>query len=152
MKIAFDLDDTLIPTTKEFHSGSAYTCFWLRSFFNERLRTGAIDLLKKLSKEHDLWIYTSSLRNASYLKLWFRSFGISLQGIVNQTLHDHDTKSLKSHRFSKMPDLYAIDYLIDDSPGVHIECESMRCTCILVSPSDDDWVNTVSNQLQKEEL
>jgi len=73
-KIAFDLDDTLIPTTTTF-------------FFKEELRVGTIALMKELSYEYALWIYTTSLRSEFYLKVWFYSMGVKLEGIVNVQIH-----------------------------------------------------------------
>ena len=70
-KIAFDLDDTLIPTTTTFAVGSQKSPFPLNLFFKEELRIGTIDLMKELSQEYDLWIYTTSLRSELYIKLWF---------------------------------------------------------------------------------
>jgi len=48
MNIAFDLDDTLIPTTVEFAGGSKSLNFPLNVVYHERLRMGAPELLKEL--------------------------------------------------------------------------------------------------------
>jgi len=86
-KIAFDLDDTLIPTTTTFSVGSQKAPFPLNLFFKEELRVGTIALMKELSYEYALWIYTTSLRSEFYLKVWFYSMGVKLEGIVNVQIH-----------------------------------------------------------------
>jgi hypothetical protein len=67
MHIAFDLDDLLIPTTKDFDSIRAVS-FPLSLIFKERFRVGAISALKQLQKDgHTFSIYTTSLRKPFYL-------------------------------------------------------------------------------------
>jgi hypothetical protein len=87
MKIAFDLDGTLIPIP-----GSAMQVkrvgLLSRAVSSKRLRTGAPALLRNLRRRgHEIWIYTTSMRSPLKLRLWFLTFGVPLHGIVNHAIH-----------------------------------------------------------------
>ncbi|WPD22965.1 MAG: hypothetical protein SD837_00080 [Candidatus Electrothrix scaldis] len=148
MKIAFDLDDTLIPTRQPFSSGSRRLGFPLGLAYKEKLRTGAVELLQGLAAEHEVWIYTTSLRGTLYLKTWFSLWGIKLAGIVNKQVHDKRVVGSKFSDFSKAPALFGISVLIDDLPGVQIECEHQGSHAIIIAPSDDDWTRIVREELK----
>lgn len=148
MRIAFDLDDTLIPTT-EFACGSTAASYPLLFFFQERLRNGSKELLKEISKKHELCIYTTSLRKPFYLKCWFRSFGVKLKTVINQDVHNKYIKKNPSFAiYSKAPKLFGIDLLIDDLPGVGIECEKQGCDYLIIDPSDELWVQKIRAKIQ----
>ncbi|MCI5120756.1 MAG: hypothetical protein D3908_06110 [Candidatus Electrothrix sp. AUS4] len=147
MKIAFDLDDTLIPTRQPFSSGSRKLGFPLGLVYKEEMRTGAVELLQGLAAEHEVWIYTTSLRGTLYLKTWFSLWGIKLAGIVNKQIHDKRVAGSKFSDFSKAPALFGISVLIDDLPGVQIECELQGCHAIIIKPSDDDWFSVVQRKV-----
>jgi hypothetical protein len=147
MRIAFDLDDTLIPTS-EFACGSTVASFPLSLFFQERLRNGAVELLKAISKKHELWIYTTSYRKPFYIKSWFRFLGIKLNYVINQTIHEKAVKTnIHYSRYSKAPKLFGIDLLVDDLPGVGIECKNQSCNYIIVHPSDEHWVEKIHHKI-----
>lgn len=139
-KIAFDLDDTLIPTTTTFAVGSQNAPFPLKLFFKEELRVGTIALMKELSHEYDLWIYTTSLRSEFYLKAWFYSMGVKLDGIVNAKIHREALNGGKYAHFSKAPKAFGISLLIDDSMGVKLECERQGVEVLILDPLDNNWV------------
>lgn len=143
MTIAFDLDDTLIPTTRDFSVGAKTMRFPFNLIFNEKLRIGTVSLLKALSLQHQIWIYTTSLRSESYIKLWFGILGIRLGGVINGPVHRRCTEKTAHQRFSKAPRYFNIDILVDDSAGVGLECYQQGSRFILVDPSDDDWADTV---------
>ena len=45
-------------------------------------------LLRELRSEgHEVWVYTTSLREPVRLRLWFAALGVRLEGIVNGTRH-----------------------------------------------------------------
>ena len=146
-KIAFDLDDTLIPTTREFATGSSLTRFPVSVFFRERLRNGAISFLKDLSSEHELWIYTTSLRSAFYIKLWFLFSGVKIHRVINGDIHRKSVRGTEYRHLSKAPGLFGIDYLIDDSPGVAHECRWQSTCCITIHPQDISWQDMIINEL-----
>jgi len=149
MRVAFDLDDTLIPTTVEFAGGSTTLPMPMRLFFREPLRNGARELLADISRTHELWLYTTSLRHPIYLKLWFKFLGIPLAGAINQDSHQRTIRNASQHSgYSKVPQLFNIDLLVDDSPGVAIECELQGCAALIVDPSDLKWSDRVRSKLE----
>src|SRR5271166_5684580 len=87
MRIAFDLDGTLIPLP-----GSAMATeprrFLPSLIWREPVRKGAPMLLRELRREgHEVWIYTTSLRDPVRLRHWYAALGVRLDGIVNATRH-----------------------------------------------------------------
>lgn len=144
MRIAFDLDDTLIPTTKKFSVGSSTLNFPANLVFKEALRSGAPELLRALCRQHEVWIYTTSLRRELNLKVWFKLWGVQITSVVNQQEHLQAVSGHHAYsRFSKAPGLFGIDLLIDDLPGVGIECTMQGCRSLILSPADDDWTDRV---------
>ena len=148
MKIAFDVDDTLIPTKQEFSIGSRKLGFPSNLFYKEKLRIGAVELLQELAREHEIWIYTTSLRGRLYLKTWFSLWDVKLAGIVNKQIHDKRVAGSKFSSFSKAPSAFGISVMVDDLPGVKIECERQGCHAIIIAPSDDEWAVTVQRELK----
>jgi hypothetical protein len=150
MRIAFDLDDTLIPTRPDVprERGTVYAVVGL--LFRERLRRGTCQLLRQLKGEgHDVWLYTTSLRSPLTLTVWFRCLGIALGGVINQTKHNERMKTLPGpvHGTSKYPPAFAIDWLVDDSIGVEEEGRRHGFSVIHVQPDDLHWVATVRQAL-----
>ena len=142
MRIAFDLDDTLFKTKENFPTEK----HWINFVFRERLRYGAIDLLKVIqSKQHDIWIYTTSLRNEYYLRLYFLMLGINLGGVINYTKHVKTMKLFqnKSLSVSKYPPAFQIDLLIDDLEGVKIEGKRYGFSVYHLTSEDKQWVENI---------
>lgn len=141
MRIAFDLDDTIIPAP-----GSPMAAEPIgrvaRLISSEPLRKGAPSLMKLLWREgHEVWLYTTSLRSPFKLRLWFASFGVALDGVVNQATHDAAMAKIPDRRFicSKYPPAFGIDLLIDDSEGVRLEGERLGFSVLTISENDSDW-------------
>ena len=143
MRIAFDLDDTLTPTTTEFAVGSLGLAFPLRLLFSERLRNGASELLRELAREHELWIYTTSLRRERSVTLWLRAWGIRIDRVINADVHRRAVAGTQYQAFTKAPALFGIDLLIDDLPGVAVECRQQNVRCLIVEPASTAWVADV---------
>ncbi len=148
MRIAFDLDDTLIPTSHAFSVGSHQLGFPLNLIFKEELRTGAVELMQCLSEDHEVWIYTTSLRSQFYIKTWLYFCGVRLSGVINSQVHLKRVAHSKYSGFSKAPALFGISLMVDDSLGVRMECEWQGCNSIIVKPTDDDWVAKVKNEMR----
>jgi hypothetical protein len=144
MKVAFDLDDTLIPTTVSFSCGSRKANFPFNLFFKEHLRVGAAGLLKQIYAQHELWIYTTSLRSPLDVKLWLYGFDVKIHGVINADIHYARVNRTPFQKYSKSPKIFGIDCLIDDSRGVQMECETQGVQCILVDYDDDQWTEKVS--------
>jgi len=148
MRIAFDLDDTLIPTNHRFSVGSHSLGFPLNLFFKEELRVGAVKLMKKLSQNHEVWIYTTSLRSAFYIKAWFYFWGVKLHQVVNNKIHNKRVANSKYSGFSKAPKIFGISVMVDDLPGVKIECDCQNCDSIIVEPTDNLWSIKVQKEIR----
>ncbi|MDG4557831.1 MAG: hypothetical protein P9F19_10670 [Candidatus Contendobacter sp.] len=91
-----------------------------------------------------IWIYTSSSRCPRYLKSWFASFGISVEGVVNLDRHER-TVGLRGP--SKFPPAFGIDLHVDDSPGVAMEGADHRFPVLVVTPGDSGWVERVLSEV-----
>ncbi len=141
MRIAFDLDNTLIPYAKEFPVEPRNIL--MRFLRIEPLRKGAIELLKELDHSgHEIWIYTTSFRTVTKIRLTFGLNGIRLKGVVNQQIHSNLMKG-RSESYSKYPPAFDIDLLIDDAEGVKLEGEKGGFNVIWVKPNDMNWVEHV---------
>lgn len=143
MRISFDLDDTLIcgqsvPTEQ-------WVPWWSRWRYPEQLRRGTRILMNALiQRDCRIWIYTSSDRSPRLLKAWFRSFGISIEGIINQSRHEQ-TFGVRGP--SKYPPAFGIDLHVDDSPGVAMEGADHQFSVLVISPDDPDWVDRVLREV-----
>ena len=93
MRIAFDLDDTLLATTHDFPIEMPIKKIWFYFFKYEPLRKGTIKLFSHCKNlNHEIWIYTTSFRNPIYIKRLFWLYGIQLDGIINQDIHNQKVK------------------------------------------------------------
>ncbi len=145
MKISFDLDDTLIPGTKQFETERQG--FLARMLGIEKLRLGTIDLFKNLkSQGHQICIYTTSLRTPYKIMLTFLLHGLSVDGIFNKTIHDKKIKDL-GLSCSKYPPMFGIDIHIDDSEGVEIEAQRHDFKVLIITETDANWTTTVMQGL-----
>lgn len=144
MRIAFDLDNTLIPFTSGIQFKVESRTFIRRFFRSEPLRAGTIELLNSLKAEgHEIWIYTSSYRPKNYIRRTFFTHGIKLNGIVTQKTHDAIVKP-KNIRFSKHPPSFGIDLLIDDSKGVGMEGVQGNFRTLIIDSENKDWVSEIT--------
>ena len=139
MRISFDVDDTLVcsacvPTEQHVPR-------WRRWWYPELIRLGTKNLMTELVQRRcELWIYTTSHRSPRYLRGWFRSFGISLGGVVNQSRHE---RVVGRQGPSKLPSRFGIDLHVDDSDGVALEGKRHGFKVVVVSPDDRDWAHRV---------
>ena len=148
MRIAFDLDSTLIPYAEEFPAQKILPAP-LSWRFKEPLRTGTVPLLRALRREgHTLWIYTTSGRDAVYLRLWFLLLGIWISGVVNYHRHEVLLRKNGTPKVSKYPPAFGIDLLVDDSDGVLDEGRQNGFDVLLVREDDLNWTETVQNAVQ----
>lgn len=144
MRISFDVDDTLV-------CDASVPCeqpvpWWARAWFPERLRRGTRDLMHALQHRGcRIWIYTTSFRSPSYLRWWFRSFGVRLEGAVNQDVHNRRVKLPSGPHYppSKYPPEFGIDLHVDDLEGVAIEGKRYHFEVLVVSPRDVEWTSRV---------
>jgi hypothetical protein len=144
MRIAFDLDTTLIEWGDMFPLETTMPFAPLRPWFKEPLRRGTRQLMQTLqSQGHDLWIYTTSGRDAAYLRFWFLLLGIRIGGVVNYQRHEKLLRAGHCPKCSKYPPAFGIDLLIDDSEGVFEEGSRHGFEVLLINPSDLNWAERV---------
>ncbi|SIO60911.1 hypothetical protein SAMN05444166_6571 [Singulisphaera sp. GP187] len=144
MKLAFDLDDTLIPGVVHFPVEKQG--YLARLLGHERIREGTIALMKSLIKQGwELWVYTTSFRSPIYVRMLFRLYGVRIAGIINQ--HHHFKRVTgRGHSYqdcSKYPPAFGIDLLVDESEGVWLESQRHGFEMVLVRPEDSAWADAV---------
>lgn len=147
MKISFDIDNTLVPFSDEFE---VEHCHPLLNLLNkEKLRLGTKNLFKILEDQnHEIWIYTTSIRSLWKLNLLFAKYGLRPNGFINERLNQEMQKQHNSYS-SKNPKLFNIDLHVDDSPGVKIEGEKFGFATVIVQPSDKNWTETVLERVNR---
>ena len=146
MIISFDLDDTLIPSTKKFDVEKRN--IFQMIFGIETLRKRTVDLIKNLKlKDHKIYIYTTSFRKPSKIWWTFFSYGIKVDKIINQKRH---LKIIPKNLFaSKYPPAFNIDIHIDDSYGVGIEGNDKNFRTIIVNNDNTNWCSYVLQSIEK---
>ena len=148
MRVAFDLDNTLIRCGYEFPLETPKRQLWARLLGSERLRQGIIEI-SSYCRQHnwEIWVYTTSYRSSGYIRKLFWLHGMRLAGVVNQPRHN---RTVTVH-CTKYPPSFGIDLLIDDSKGVRREGERYGFQTVIVQPQDKDWVLKVLSSLNKTE-
>jgi len=74
--------------------------------------------------------------------MWFASFGVRLEGIVNQVRHQTALADLDID-CSKYPPAFGIDLLVDDAEGVELEGERLGFSVLRIKEDDDAWCSRV---------
>lgn len=144
MRIAFDLDNTLIRGAHAFALETPRCRLWARLLGRESLRAGIVELADYCRAQGwEIWVYTTSYRSAGYIRRLFWLHGIRLAGVVNQARHEREV----TVRSTKYPPQFGIDLLIDDSEGVRLEAKRHGFNMLVISPVDTDWVAKVKARL-----
>ena len=140
MRLAFDLDNTLIRCGHAFPLETPQRRIWAKLLRHEPLREG-IKALADACRQRgwEVWVYTTSYRGTWHIRRLFWLHGIRLDGVVNQPRHDREARA----RCTKHPPSFGIDLLIDDSEGVRIEGERHGFRVLVVSPEDEEWTGKV---------
>jgi hypothetical protein len=144
MRIAFDLDDTLIPC--EFAFPVEPAPLLARCLALEPLRLGSAGLLCQLRQAGcEVWVYTTSLRSPLTVHLAFLAHGVRLGGVVNQDRHVRRLGNGRpaANECSKYPPAFAIDLLVDNCEGVREEGYRFGFRVLTVRPDDDRWAEAV---------
>jgi hypothetical protein len=145
MRIAFDLDDTLIPGSRDLFPVERPRGPLGLLLARERLRRGAPGLMRALVRHRcEVWIYTTSLRSPRYIRDLFYWYGVRLGGAINQDTHwDWLMRQPPARRCSKYPPAFGIDLLVDNCEGVLMEGRQFGFRVVHVRPDDADWVQAV---------
>ena len=142
-KIAFDLDNTLIRSTYPFPlepRGGLFSAL----LGGEELRLGTKEIFAYCQENNwQTWVYTTSFRSSFSIRKTFWRYGITLSGVINQTLHN----KIVAIQATKYPPAFGLDLLIDDSEGVQLEGKKHLFPVIVVKPEDRDWVAQLKQSL-----
>lgn len=156
MRIAFDLDGTLIEAGFAFPTIKKQPKFLLDLCGIESLREGTVELMHFFQAQGDeIWVYTTSFRHTLYIRVLFGLHGIYVKGVINQAVHNQRIKQRTEWpRCSKYPPAFGIDLLIDDQEGVKMEAERYGFRMIWVKPQEAKWVEQIKVEYQqmKEEV
>jgi hypothetical protein len=145
MRLAFDLDNTLIRCGHDFPLEKPRRRIWAKLFGNESLRHGIKELVDDCRRRGwEIWVYTTSYRSAWRIRRLFWLHGIWLDGVVNQQRHDREAQA----RCTKHPPSFGIDLLVDDSEGVRIEGERHGFRVLVVAPEDMQWAERIKEVLR----
>ena len=137
MRIAFDLDNTLIRGAHSFALEIPKYKFLAKLLGTEALRAGTCELCEYCRAQGwEVWVYTTSYRSAGYIRRLFWLHGIRLAGVVNQARHEREV----TVRSTKYPPQFGIDLLLDDAAGVQLEGERYGFEVLIISPTDAGWV------------
>lgn len=150
MRVAFDIDEMLIPYGQEFPVEPSVPLRLLKLLYPESLRKGSRELLRALTRQgHDIWIYTTSGREAWYFKTWFGLLGIRGGGVVNCAVHEKKIRARGDYYPSctKYPPAFGIDLLVDNCEGIEAEGRKLGYAVLRIDPTDEDWTNTILNYL-----
>ncbi|UOQ65311.1 hypothetical protein [Hymenobacter volaticus] len=140
MRIAFDLDNTLIRCGYDFPLEQPQRRLWATLLGGEPLRQGIVTLAEYCrQREWEVWVYTTSHRSTWYIRKLFWLHGIRLDGIVNQSRHNRKATA----NCTKHPPSFGIDWLLDDSEGVRLEGERHQFRVLVIQPHDKEWVSQV---------
>jgi hypothetical protein len=144
MRVAFDLDNTLIRSEFTFPLAKAERPLFHRLLQTEPLRLGVRELFAFCRQQGwEVWIYTTSYRSSFYISKLLWVYSLRADGIINQTRHDKHVRV----RSTKHPPTFGIDILIDDSRGVQLEGQRFGFNVIQIDPATADWVSTIQAQL-----
>ncbi|QHT69355.1 hypothetical protein GXP67_23295 [Rhodocytophaga rosea] len=151
MRIAFDLDGTLIESAYALPLKSKWPQLVRKFCGIESLREGTLELMQYFQQQgEEVWIYTTSYRNTFYIRILFLLHGIVISGIINQTVHNRILrKNAVWPLCSKYPPAFGIDLLIDDQEGVKIESERYGFKMIWIKPEEKDWTQVIIDEYQK---
>lgn len=146
MRLAFDLDNTLVRNNHNFPLEQPRWPLLSRLLGEEGLRQG-IARAAGLCRAHglEIWVYTTSYRSVWHIRRLFWLHGICLDGVVNQQRHNREVRV----RCTKYPPTFGITLLVDDSEGVRLEGERYGFRVVVVQPEDLNWVNTVQAAVQR---
>ena len=144
MKVAFDLDNTLIRNDFDFPLEIPQKKLFAGLFGTEKIRSGTKEIFDYCKNQNwETWIYTTSFRSTFRIKTLFWVHNIQLNGVINQEIHSREVKV----RSSKHPPTFGLDVIIDDSEGVKIEGERFNFEAIWIKPDNENWVQELKSQL-----
>ena len=95
-------------------------------------------------------IYTTSYRSPKQVKRWFKFYGIEIDSVINQELHERFVGRDRFEKYvSKYPPVFDIDLHVDDLEGVGVEGEERGFKVVVVSMADESWTQRVLEAVQQ---
>jgi hypothetical protein len=150
MRIAFDLDDTLIPGRIPFPVEPLPPGWFRYRLCTEPLRLGTVSLFNELrGLGHEVWVYTTSFRNSLATKLLFLGYGTRVTRVINGDVHRKQIARFgEAYKLcTKYPPAFAIDLLVDDCEGVLLESRRYNFDMLRVVPEDPSWSQLVRERI-----
>ncbi len=153
MRIAFDLDDTIIPGRIPFPVYPRPRNPIRRWLCREPLRVDCVELINELRADgHEVWVYTTSYRDPFWTKLMFWAYGTRVGRVINNSEHDRMMEKM-GHAYSrctKFPPAFGIDLLIDECGGVLLESQEYGFEIVQVLPDDLDWAEKIRQRVGRD--
>ncbi len=143
MKIAFDLDGTLV---RESHNFPLENQAVHENLSSEELREGTVGLWRQLREAgHELWVYTFSHREVDKIENLFRKYDLAIDGAVNYQIHEATLRTSQSafQGYWKYPPLFGFDLLIDNMEEIAREGKEYGFEVLWLQENDRDWVQKV---------
>ena len=147
MKIAFDLDGTLV---REAHPFPLESKVKNKSLSDEKMRLGVVSLWEQLKAAgHELWVYTFSYRAIDKIENLFHKYGLEITGAINYPIHEETLRTSHSDfgGYWKYPPLWGFDLLIDNMPEIAREGEEYGFEVLLLQEDDTAWVQKVLDRV-----
>jgi hypothetical protein len=146
MKIAFDLDNTLIKNKFIFPVEKPQKVFLATLIHHEYLRAGTQEIFNFCKQQKwETWIYTTSFRSSTLIKRNFWLYNIAIDGVINQQIH----KEKVTINCSKHPPTFGIDVIVDDSDGVKMEGEKYNFNTVIIQPENENWVEVLKKSFME---
>ena len=119
--------------------------FPLGMIYRERLRFGAVELLKHIRKQGiALWIYTTSYRSERDIRRFFCCCGTRLDCVINGEQHAKEVQGNRTEGMpSKYPSKYRIDLHIDDDISVVQNGKVYGFRVLIVKRHDEQWTDRI---------
>ncbi len=148
MIVSFDLDETLFVNSEKVPVEKPLK-FPLNKIYRDRLRAGAVKLLKWINKSDiELWIYTTSYRSPRYISGIFRHYGIRIDNIINGKRHAEEVQGNRTEIMpSKYPAKYHIDLHIDDEKSVYQNGIAHGFRVYLIKENDTEWTDNIMTEI-----
>ncbi|OJJ15704.1 hypothetical protein BKI52_38125 [marine bacterium AO1-C] len=147
MKIAFDLDGTLVRESHDFPLENQVVHEHLS---NENLREGTVGIWQQLREAgHELWVYTFSYRAIDRIEDLFRKYGLTIDGAINYQIHEETLRTSQSNfaGYWKYPPMFGFDLLIDNMEEIAREGKEYRFEVLWLKENDTDWGQKVLDRV-----
>lgn len=147
MRIAFDLDGTLVKEDEDFPLETIVN----KHLSNECLRKGICQLFQQLLQaNHEPWVYTISFRSKEQIIRLFQKYNLELPGVINYTVHTNAYPDFKGifRGLYKYPPAFKVDLLVDNLPAIAKEGIEYNFDVIIIKPEDDQWTEKVLRKVE----